>query len=54
MSLFLHTSTRLYTDVRKTYTRFTKAEELEKWFAQEIQGTPSLGESLSGRFEELI
>jgi len=53
MSLFLHTSTRLYTDVRKAYTRFTKVEELEKWFAQDIQETPSVGQSLSGTFEEL-
>lgn len=53
MSHFLHTSMRLYSDVRRAYKRFTNVEELEKWFGSEIQGDIEEGATLKGILTEL-
>lgn len=48
MSHFLHTSVRLYSDVRKAYKRFTVTDELNKWFSTEIQGSVNEGNTVNG------
>lgn len=53
MSQFLHTSIRLNSDLRRAYNRFTKPEELEKWFAEKVEGSIEINEKILCYFKEL-